>query len=462
LKASKFKESLENRVRGWFPKEPKLPGKYAGNPSEKKESVLDKPISELSLDTVLSMVVGFLLILFGILGFVFNGAAVAILQDLLILAPVAALIGYFFGFWIGVVGVVVIVVLIANHTINGALLKRNFTRRRLLPYGVAAILLFSAYLASGLGVQFTYAIPIALVASGVLVFKGLKRFTVTLPAFAVVLVSMLVLGSVFAGPNVVTYTSVSRGITAVQAPSLDAVNITARTVEGDINLYFTDNSSEVCNVQYVKEYGVVRVGLSTGFNGPSAYDNEPAPVFYYSVSNSEAYVIADSFSTVMNITVNENLIGNFSLYTYYGDITVYVPQNVNTVQTLNLTSILGNVNLKISNTANVRSIAAKAGSTVTATITSTAQTQNAAVQLTGGTVNLNLQVSSVPSQITAYLTNQWVTLHAKTNGFEVINKSNTYFNAQTPNYDTSTQEKLDVNATASQSSMNIVANFNEK
>jgi outer membrane protein OmpA-like peptidoglycan-associated protein len=110
----------------------------------------------------------------------------------------------------------------------------------------------------------------------------------------------------------------------------------------------------------------------------------------------------------------------------------------------------------------VRSIAAKAGSTVTATITSTAQTQNAAVQLTGGTVNLNLQVSSVPSQITAYLTNQWVTLHAKTNGFEVINKSNTYFNAQTPNYDTSTQEKLDVNATASQSSMNIVANFNEK
>ena len=101
-----------------------------------------------------------------------------------------------------------------------------------MPYGVAAILIFLSYLGWNLGVQFTYAIPIAFVVSGILVFKGLKRFAVTFPAFIVLLVSMLLLGCVIAGPTVVTYTSESRGITTSQAPNLYAVNITARSLEG--------------------------------------------------------------------------------------------------------------------------------------------------------------------------------------------------------------------------------------
>ena len=447
----KVRNYIESRIRGWLPQEPKLPGKYAGNRSDKKEGVLDKPLSQLSLDTVLGWTVGFLLILLGIFGFIFNDFAFATVQNIAILLPVAGFIGYFFFFWIGVGAIIVAVIFVANHTLTGARLKRNLTKRRLLPYGVAAILFAVAYLYSNSTMQFGYAIPIAFVVSGVLAIWGLKKFAVTLPAFAVLLISMLVLGCVMAGPNVVTYSSESRVIAFSQVPNINAINITARSVEGDVRLYFVDNSSEVCNIQYLKEYGLVTVGTGTDYNGPSAYANETAPVFYYYVTNGVLYVIADSFTTVMNITVNRNLLGNFSLYTYFGDVSADVPPDVSTVQTLNLTSIQGTVNLKISNTNNLRYVGIKAGSTAEATIASNGQMQDSTFQLTGGTVRLNLQVSNLSSQITARSTNQWGTVKANTQGFNELSKTNLYFKAQTPNYGASTLKKLDVDATATQS-----------
>ena len=394
---------------------------------------------------------GFLLILIGIFGFVFNDLALAIVQNVEILLPVAGMIGYFSGFWIGVGGVIILIVLAANHTINGARIRRNLTKRRLLPWGAAAILVVAAYFGSNSGMQFGYAIPIAFVISGILVIKGLKKFAITLPAFAVLLVSMLVLGCVIAGPTVVTYSSESRVVAFSQVPSITAINITARSVEGDVRLYFNDNSSQACSVQYIKEYGVVTVGTGTDYNGPSSYSNESAPVFYYYVTDGELYVIADSFSTVMNITVNENLVGNFSLYTYFGDVTADVPPNVSTLQTLNLTSIQATVNLKISNTSNLRYVGIKAGSTAEARIASNAQMQDSAFQLTGGTVRLNMQVSHLSSQITAQSTNQWGTVKANTQGFNELRKTSSYVKAQTPNYGASTLKKLDVDATATQS-----------
>ena len=66
------------------------------------------------------------------------------------------------------------------------------------------------------------------------------------------------------------------------------------------------------------------------------------------------------------------------------------------------------------------------------------------------------------SQIFAYQTNKYSTLHASYTDSTVLSKSNSYFNAQTPNYDTSTIKKLDVNARSNQSpkgpSMDITAN----
>lgn len=347
MKSTKFKESLKKRIRGWFPKEPKLPKSYYRNVSRKeKTSVLDKPISQLSPDTILSMVVGFLLILIGVVGFVFVDSALATLQTIAMFAPLAFTLGSLFAFWIVVLAIVIVVVLVKNHTLNKDFFQKNFTKRRIVPYFLAAAIIFLTYLVSESGVQFAYAIPITFVVGGVLVIKGLKRFAVTLPAFAVLLISILALGCVIAGPTTLTYTSENHFITPAQVPNIDAINITARSVEGGINLYFNDNSSEVCEIQFVKEYGIVTVGKGTQYNGPSTYDNEPASVFYYSISNNELYVIADSYTTLMNITVNENLIGNFSLYTYFGNIAVDIPSNVHTVQTLNTTSILGTVNVK--------------------------------------------------------------------------------------------------------------------
>jgi len=247
-----IKENILNPTKSWRHRTLNLPGKFGGDNSEKKESFLDKPLSQLSFDTVLGWALGFLLIMIGILGFIFNDLALATVQNIAMLLPLAGMIGYFFGFWLGIILIIVTVVLLATHAISGATLKRNLTRRRLLPYGISAILLvFASYYPSA-RFQFSYAIPIAFVVSGVLVIKGLKKFTVTLPAFIMLLISMLVLGCVMAGPNVVTYSSQSRSIAFSQIPTITAINITARSVEGDVRLYFTDNSSQACNVQYVQ------------------------------------------------------------------------------------------------------------------------------------------------------------------------------------------------------------------
>lgn len=466
MKTAKFKESLVNRIRGWLPKKPKLPKSYSENFSGKdKDSVLNKPLSQLSKDTILGMVYGFLLIIVGVMGFIFNDMAVAAVQNIAMFVPIGFTIGSLFAFWIVIVGVVLVVVLVVNHTLNKAFFRKNFTRKRLLPYGVAAALFFLAYLMLNSGIQFTYAIPISFVVAGVLVMKGLKRFAVTLPAFAVLLISMLVLGGATAGPNVITSVSDDHVITTAQIPSINAINITARSVEGSIKLYFSNNSSEACKIQFVKEHGPVAVGSGVQYNGPSAYNSEPASIFYYYVNNSELYVIADSFTTLMNITVNENLIGNFSLYSYFGDLTANVPSNVNTVQTLNLTSASGTENLKISNTDNLRYISAHTGNALQADVTSKMQNQDATIVLNGGTVKLNLDVTNVESQIFCFQTEQWGTLLTNSHGFIVLNKNNSFFNAQTPNYDSSQLKKLEINTTSTQStnpSMDVTATYNQK
>ncbi len=465
MKSTKFKESFENRIRGWLPKEPKSPKSYSNLPSKDKNSVLDRPLSQLSDDTILGMVLGFLLILVGVMGFVFNDVALATVQNIAMFVPIAFTIGFLFAFWIVVGAVALVVILVVNHTLTKAFFRKNFSPKRLLPYGVSAALIFLAYLASNSGVQFTYAIPITFVVAGVLVMKGLKRFAVTLPAFAVLLISILALGCVAAGPNVITTVSENHVITTAQIPSINAINITARSVEGGIRLYFSDNSSEACKVQFVKQYGAVAVGSGVNYNGPSTYDNESASVFYYYVNNSELYVIADSFTTLMNITVNENLIGNFSLYSYFGDLTANVPQNVNTVQTLNLTSASGTENLKISNTDNLRYMSAHTGNALQADVNSKMQNQDSAIELKGGTVKLNLDVTNVESQIFCFQTSQWGTLHTNTHGFTVLNKNNSFFNAQTPNYVSSSLKKLEINATSTQSSspsMDVTVTSNQK
>ncbi|MGA2385546.1 MAG: hypothetical protein ABSG33_03330 [Candidatus Bathyarchaeia archaeon] len=461
------KKSLRDRIRGWFPQDPKLSSKYAEKQKdEKRTDVLNRPLYEVNFDTIVTVLPGFLLVLFGILGFVFNDLALATVQSIAMFVPLGFFIGYLFTFWIVVVAIIAIVVLVRTHTVNRAFFKRNFTKRRLLPWGISAILIYSTYLASNSGTELAYAVPITFLVSGVIVFLGLKKFAVTLPAFAVLLICMLVFGCAVAGANTVTYVWEDRGLTAAQAPNVNAVNLTARSMEGDIRLYFTADASQVCKIQYMKEYGVVTTSVGTQYHGPSQYVGEPASGFNYTIDNHEANILATSYTTLINITVNQNLEGNFNFYTYYGDITVNVPPNVGTIQKLNLTSVLGAVHFDISNATDLQSITAKTNATVQAQITSTTQTQDATVQLNGGTVKLTLDVNNIRSEIFAYQTSNWGTLQANTQGFLVMNKTNSYFNAQTTNYATASLKRLDVNATSDQSttapSMAIAATYGQK
>jgi hypothetical protein len=295
-----------------------------------------------------------------------------------------------------------------------------------------------------------------------LVLKGLRRFTVTIPALAVLLITMLFFGAAVAGMYTVTYVPENRYLTAAQAPNVDTINLTAKSVGGDIKLYFTDDDTQICHIAFVKEYGPIISSKSAEYHYQSYYDSEPATSFNYTMENGQVNITASSYTVLVNITVNQNLKLNFDLYTYFGDITVEPPPTVNSIQTMNLTSQLGAVKLKIADTTNLQSLSATSTSTVEAYISSTSQNQNATIQLKGGTVKLDLDLTIVESQISAYSTGKYGELDAKTQGFIILNQNNSYFNAQTPNYNTAALKKMDINATSDQStrpSMDITANY---
>ena len=82
-------------------------------------------MNELSSDTILSVLVGAFLILVGAVS-VFNvNGALAILQFFTILAPPLLLVGYFFGFWLAVVGIVIVIVFLVTRRINKDSVGKN-------------------------------------------------------------------------------------------------------------------------------------------------------------------------------------------------------------------------------------------------------------------------------------------------------------------------------------------------
>jgi hypothetical protein len=222
-----LKNYLQNRVRGWFPKEPTLPGKYTSNsPDDQKPKQPSKPsrfrcgiifgllfallgiIYLFSRQYVLAsayfagaiaiiviaylgkkfqiqirprIALGVLLIGMGVAILFYNDIAVVLFGSTAIFAPLFLSIGTLFTFWI-VIGLVVgAIVLVWSNRKNGAavnFLKRNLSKRRLLPYGAVAICIFLTYLAVISGIEFDYAIPMAFAISGFLVLKGLRRFAI--------------------------------------------------------------------------------------------------------------------------------------------------------------------------------------------------------------------------------------------------------------------------------------------
>jgi hypothetical protein len=500
---------LKNRIRGWLPKEPALPRKYTSNsPDDQKPKQPSKSsrVIRISLGLIFALLgflylftrryelaslyfagaigiiiiaylgwtvrprtaLGVLLIGLGAAVFFYNDIAMMLFGFPAILAPFLFSIGTLFTFWIVIALVVGVAVLVRANRKNGTVanfLKRNLSKRLLLPYGVTAIFIFLTYIAVISGIQFAYAIPITFIISGVLVLKGLRRFAVTIPALAVLLISMLVFSSAAAGTYTITYVPENRFLTSEQAPTVDTLNLAVKSVAGDIKLYFTNGDTQICHIAFVKEYGPIFSSRGAEYHSQSNYDSEPATGFNYTIDNGEVNITASSYTVLVNITVNQNLKLNFNFYTYFGDITVETPPTVNSIQTMNLTSQLGAVMLKITNTTNLQTLLASSTYRVEACISSTSQNQNATVQLKGGSVKLNLDLTNIESEIFAYSTGTYGELEAKTQGFIILNQNNTYFNAQTPDYRTSALKKMDINATSDQStrpSMDITANYIEK
>ena len=392
-----LKRRLETFVRGWLPKEPTLPRKYAPNSSDdQKPKQPSKPSNflrgiriGLGLIFVLSGILnlftrryelaslhfagaigiiiiayfgwsvrprtglGVLLIVFGVAIFFYNDLATVFFGFPAILAPFLLSIVTLFTFWIVIALVIGIAYAVWAFRKRGNFLRNSPSERRLLPYGVAAFFIFLTYVAVISGIQFAYAIPITFIISGVLVLNGLRRFAITIPALAVLLISMLVFGSAVAGTYTVTYVLENRYLTSAQAPNVDTVNLAVKSVAGDIKFYFTNDDTQICHIAFVKEYGPIVSSRGGEYHSQSNYDSEPATVFNYTVENGQVNITASSYTVLVNITVNQNLKYNLNFYTYFGDIIIDAPPGVNNIQSMNLTSQIGEV--KITNTTSVHS-----------------------------------------------------------------------------------------------------------
>jgi hypothetical protein len=405
---------------------------------------------------------GALLIVFGVIILFYNDMATVIFGSVAVFAWLIINIAGILAFWLVIALAIGIAYVVWTFRKTGSFLRNRLIKRRVLPYGVAAIFILLIPLAVISGIQFAYSVPITFILSGVLVLKGLRRFTVTIPALAVLLISMLFFGAAVAGMYTVTYIPENRYLTTAQAPNVDTMNLTVKSVAGDIKLYFTNDDTQICHIAFLKEYGPIISDRGAAYHSQSYYDHEPATLFNYTIDNGQVNLTASSYEVLVNITVNQNLKLNFNLYTYFGDITVEAPPTVNSIQTMNLTSQLGAVMLKITNTTNLQNLSAASTYRVEAYISSTSQNQNATVQLKGGSVKLNLDLTTIESEIFAYSTGNYGELEAKTQGFIILNQNNTHFNAQTPDYHTSALKKMDINATSDQStrpSMDITANY---
>jgi hypothetical protein len=143
--------------------------------------------------------------------------------------------------------------------------------------------------------------------------------------------------------STVTYVPENRYFTRAQAPTVNTINLTVNTLEGDIRLYFTNDDSQICHIAFIKEYGLVTVGRGSSYHSKSNYDAEPASGFNYSIENSQANITASSYSTLVNITLSQNLKYNLNFFTYFGVISINVPSGVNSIQSTNATSRWGYV-----------------------------------------------------------------------------------------------------------------------
>ncbi len=393
------KKSLESRIRGWFPKEPTLPKRYMGDTSEKPRRQPPKNKGSRLATMILVAVLG---VFFGVADLFTRQYTTSIIY----FASSAALIvfAYFFNKYnfvirprvvFGVLFVALGVLFIflnltqqpgAGDAIFGfaalftvslfsvqgilplaigllvvlgvfALVLKNqkeirvnpsLWKKQFLPYCVSAAIIFLGYLVALGGTFFEYSISVAFLVMGVLVLKGLRRFAVTSVALVVLLVSILFFGSALAGTYTTSYVATeSHYINSAQVPNnITTLNLAIGSNDGDINIYFTNNNSQVSHTVFLQQYGPVSrnggVNYYPRFGGNEGEPQEPNNTYSYGIENGFVGISAWTFSNNIDITVNQNFKVNLTSTATFGNIVVHLPPGVNPIQHSNLQSRYGN------------------------------------------------------------------------------------------------------------------------
>ncbi len=387
------KKSLENRIRGWLPKEPTLPQRYTGDTSEKPRRQPPKNNGSRLAAMIVFAVLG---VFFGVtnlftrqytMSLIYFASSTALIvfayffykynfvvRPRLVFGVLFVALGVLFVFLNGVgdsifsfpalftvtlfsvQGILPLaIVLLIVLAVFGLVLRRQREisdtspwMGQFLPYCVSAVIIFLSYLIVLSGIVFEYSIAAAFLVMGVLVLKGLRRFAVTSVALAALLISILVFGSALAGSYTTSYVATENNyINSAQVPNnISTLNLAVGSVDGDINIYFASNNSQVSHTVFLQQYGPVArnggVEYYSRYGGDEGEPKEPNSTYSYSVQNGTVGISAWTFTNNIDITLNQNFKVNLTCSATFGNIVVHVPSGVNPVQHSNLHSRYGN------------------------------------------------------------------------------------------------------------------------
>lgn len=322
---------------------------------------------------------------------------------------------------------------------------RRYPRGSAIWYIIGALFFISAGLTAILDVASPFALPVILVIVGaVIIIAGFLRLLPSAPALVVFIIGAVVLAfaaSGFFGPF--QSSTETFELTRTQTPDIDEITLLGTVSTGNVRLSFTANNSILYRIVFTKYFNPF---FQTTANVSRR------------VQDGELFVNATSTTAALDIIINQNLRSSFNLTTSTGNVRLEAQSTASTISRTSLRTSTGNVWLNVTNASSLERITATTSTgQVEAHIKSSAQNQNAAVQLTTatGSVRLDLNITSIESRITASTSTGRV--NPEVTGFTIITETQTYFNGQTPNYNSPSLRKLDVTITTTTGSVDIAA-----
>jgi hypothetical protein len=155
---------------------------------------------------------------------------------------------------------------------------------------------------------------------------------------------MLIFGSATSGIYTVNSIPENRYITIAQVPNVNTINLNVSTIQGNIRLSFNNDTTQLCQIEFVKEYGLVSMGRGSQYISKSDYNEYESPSnFNYTTLNGETNITATSNAALVIITLNENYKVNLNLFSYFGGITLNISKGSQNVQSTNAASKWGYV-----------------------------------------------------------------------------------------------------------------------